>query len=62
MTATRGRRASELVPFLTCSSSLLMTQEAEPSEPAAGMVSATATGRQAPTFAFPQKKSHTSPW
>ena len=60
--ATRGRKTSPFTPRLRLSASLLMTQDAEPSDPAAGMVSTHATGRQAPIVAFFEKKSQTSPW
>ena len=61
-TATRGRNTSPLTPFFRLSASLLMTHDAEASEPAAGMVSTQAIGRHAPILALWLKKSHTSPW
>ena len=63
MTASSGRWASLEKPRLSPSSSLEMTQLAEASEPAAGMVRTQATGslRATSSSAFFAKRSHTSP-
>lgn len=56
-----GRMSSLLQPHLSPTSSLLITQELDASDPDAGMVTTAATGRQRETVAFFAQKSHGSP-
>ena len=59
--AMAGRLRSVLMLHLRCSSSLLITQELEASEPDAGMVTTQATSMRSAGTARLRKKSHTSP-
>ena len=56
-----GRMSSLVRPRLKPSSSLLITQEFEPSEPEAGMVTTVTMGRARSGCAAPVQKSHGSP-
>ena len=56
-----GRLRSVLRPHLRCSSSLLITQELDPSEPEAGMVTTQAVSMRAAGTARLRKRSQASP-
>ena len=61
MSAKSGRFRSMFRPRLSMPSSWVMTQELEPSDPAAGSVGMTPCGAAAAGVALPQKKSQKSP-